>query len=104
MAIHSSGSLSQVIQFVSYLIIGSCAVVSDTHITLIARLSNIGAAISPILLPGGGVSICCTRCISSGCGNVLNPASRSGLWLGVDWATGVVWLRGPGCTVSGSLL
>ena len=39
-------------QFVFYLIPGSCSVESDTHITLIARLSNIGAAISPILLPG----------------------------------------------------
>ena len=53
MARLSSGSLIQVIQFVSYLIIGSCAVVSDTHITHIARLRNIGSAISPILVPGG---------------------------------------------------
>ena len=50
---HSSGRLIQVMQFISYLIPGSCAVERDTHITLIARLSNIGAAISPILLPGG---------------------------------------------------
>ena len=53
MAIHSSGSLSQIIQFVSNLIIGSCAVVSDTYITLIPRLSNIVSVISPILVPGG---------------------------------------------------
>ena len=53
MARHSSGRLIQVMQFVSYLILGSCAVVSDTHITLIARLSNMGSAISPILVPGG---------------------------------------------------
>ena len=97
---HSSGRLIQVIQFIFYLSPGSCAVDSDTHITLIARLSNIGAVISPILLPGRGVSICCTRCISSGCGKVLNQASRSVLWLGVDWATGVVWLREPGWSVS----
>ena len=53
MAIHSSGSLSQIIQFVSYLIIGSWAVVSDTHITIIIRLSNSVSVISPMLVPGG---------------------------------------------------
>ena len=97
---HSSGRPIQVMQFSSYLIPGSCTVEINTHITLLARLSNIGAAVNPILLPGGGVSICCTRCNSSGCGSLLNQASRSVVWLGVDWATGVVWLKGPGCTVS----
>ena len=53
MARRSSGRLIQAIQFVSYLIIGSGAVVGDTHITLIARLSNSGSGISPILVPGG---------------------------------------------------
>ena len=100
MARHSSGRLIQVMQFISYLSPGSCTVEINTLITILARLSNIGAAVSPILLPGGGVSICCTRCVSSGCGQVLNQASRSVLWLGVDWASGVVWLKGSGCTVS----
>ena len=104
MAIHSSGSLSQIIQFVYYLIIGSCAVVSGTHLTLIARLSNSVSVISPILVPEGVISLCCTRYVSSGRNRVLDQASLSGLWLGVDWATGVVWLKEPGCTVSGSLL
>ena len=51
-AINSSSSPSQIIQFVSYLIIGSCAVVSDTLITVIIRLSNSVSVISPILVPG----------------------------------------------------
>ena len=97
---HIGCKLGQVMQFISCLIPGSCTVEINTHITLLAGLSNIGAAVSPILLPGGEVSICCTRCISSGGGQVLNQASRSVLWLGVDWATGIVWLKGPGCTVS----
>ena len=72
MAIHSSSSLSQIIQFVSYLIIGSCAVVSDTHITVIIRLSNSVSVISPILVPGGVISLYCTRYVSFRRDKVLN--------------------------------
>ena len=50
---HSGGRLSQVMQFISYLIPGSCTVEINTRITLLVRLSNIGTAVSPILLPGG---------------------------------------------------
>ena len=53
MVIHSSSILIQIIQLVSYIIIGGCFDIGDTNITIVIRLSNSVGVISPILVPGG---------------------------------------------------